>query len=447
MRFVAGSGMGELHAQVAAVNRLFRLQDEFGTPPPHVITVEDVTRGIVIDPVDQQKIQRLILDTNATFEQKSQTVRLNHAVGRFIEVLRHSYKQLDSDTRMELTRRAMAFWKRNYQTDYSKPPIVRYEKSMRHTIHATLIKAVPDLMKAGGYKYISKKPDSRGGWVYEYPTYDGMFAHEREPLHHVSVALTPLHNPENKTHAKTPDHKAVKEALGPLVEKTKRSSPSSKRHVLASLRAHQKALRTHATNMTSYGHEHAGNARNVRDAVTDAIAAIVGKSEESKQKSQEKNARVYGWRKANELRSTAQRMSDHPMGAHYARNYKEHLEEYKTRFGAYPADHHPDWQPHKKIYTPSPASTELSRAATNASTDAFNQGTNEAHEKAARAHDEALDAHLVQGADNESGGAKWIEHHEKTAKAHRAFIKLPDSSTKKSMRVQDWGAYVRERRG
>jgi len=134
LRALGRSGMGELQALTIAVNKLFRTEDEFGRPPPHVITVEDVTRGIVIDPVDQEKIQQLVTNTSAHFDQKSQTQRLFHARGRLTEVLRHSYKHIESDTRMELVRRAVAYWKRNGQTDYGKDPTVRWRKSMRLVI-------------------------------------------------------------------------------------------------------------------------------------------------------------------------------------------------------------------------------------------------------------------------------------------------------------------------
>jgi ppGpp synthetase/RelA/SpoT-type nucleotidyltranferase len=134
MRARGRAGMGEAAALVIAVNKLFRTEDEFGRPPPHVITVQDVTRGIVIDPVDQEKIQRLVTGSSAHFDQKSQTQRIFHARGRFIEALKHSYKHIDSDTRMELVRRAVAYWRRNDQTDYGKDPTIRWGKSMRLTL-------------------------------------------------------------------------------------------------------------------------------------------------------------------------------------------------------------------------------------------------------------------------------------------------------------------------
>ncbi len=112
MRYTAQAGLGELNAQIAEANRLFRLSELGENPAPHVITLSDVTRGIISDQVDQQKIQGLILDTPVDFSAKTQTHQLNSAVGRLISTLRHSYKHIDSDTRMELARRALAYWKR-----------------------------------------------------------------------------------------------------------------------------------------------------------------------------------------------------------------------------------------------------------------------------------------------------------------------------------------------
>jgi len=156
MRFVASRGMGELNAQIAEASRLFRLDEEGARIAPHVVTIEDVTKGIVGSYADQQSIQRLVLDTNAEYT-KGGTVRLTHAVGRFISCLR-SYKHIDSDTRSELTRRAQAYWKKVAPVGYDRQPTVRKseeragrgrhgalvgraEKSLRFTIPSGLMKS------------------------------------------------------------------------------------------------------------------------------------------------------------------------------------------------------------------------------------------------------------------------------------------------------------------
>ena len=71
MRYTAQAGLGELNAQIAEANRLFRLSELGENPAPHVITLSDVTRGIISDQVDQQKIQGLILDTPVDFSAKT----------------------------------------------------------------------------------------------------------------------------------------------------------------------------------------------------------------------------------------------------------------------------------------------------------------------------------------------------------------------------------------
>jgi hypothetical protein len=174
----AKAGFGEAQALVVAVNKLFRTQDEFGDPPPHVITVQDVTRGIVIDPVDQEKIQKLVTDTPVSFDSKMQTQRIFHARGRLHEALRHSYKHLDSDTRMEVIKRAMAYWRRNNQTDYGREPTIRWGKSMK------LIVPMQKARKAHGGKYAMRVvlPDGRLKYFADHSAYERWCdANQHEP--------------------------------------------------------------------------------------------------------------------------------------------------------------------------------------------------------------------------------------------------------------------------
>ena len=123
-RLVAGKG--ELLAQQLAANRIFRENEttEDAPLPRHIIDLDDVTRGLGLDAADEQAVQRLIIDTNAHFDQTTQTHRLSIARERFVTTLR-AMPYIDSDTRMELTRRVIAYWRRNTQTDYGKPPTVR----------------------------------------------------------------------------------------------------------------------------------------------------------------------------------------------------------------------------------------------------------------------------------------------------------------------------------
>jgi len=126
LRARLAAGKGELLAQQLAANRVFRENEttEDAPLPRHIIDLEDVTHGLGLDAADEQAVQRLILDTNAHSDQTTQTQRLGIARERFVTTLR-AMPYIDSDTRMELTKRVIAYWRRNVQTDYGKPPTVR----------------------------------------------------------------------------------------------------------------------------------------------------------------------------------------------------------------------------------------------------------------------------------------------------------------------------------
>ena len=173
MRRMAANGLGEAGALVREATRMMRTQNERGAYDGNlpvkrvVLTLQDVTHGLGLDFSDEQRIQLAVSDTLPTFTQKTQTQRIMHARGRFMSVLRDSMKHVDSDTRMELVRRAVAYWKRNYQLDYGKAPTVRHRgyearKSMRFIIPVaapalghvipidTLLKAGPFIGPRGG---------------------------------------------------------------------------------------------------------------------------------------------------------------------------------------------------------------------------------------------------------------------------------------------------------
>jgi len=123
-RLVAGKG-GLLDPQLAA-NRIFRqnMTTEDAPLPRHIVTIEDVTAGLGLDSADEQAVQRLIVDTNAHFDQTQQTQRIALARERFVTVLR-AMPYISSDIRMELTKRVIAYWRRTTQTDYGKVPTIR----------------------------------------------------------------------------------------------------------------------------------------------------------------------------------------------------------------------------------------------------------------------------------------------------------------------------------
>lgn len=128
MRAMAAAGFGEAGAMQREVARMSRTQTEDPTArtPRVVITLQDVTQGLGLSDADEQRLQGLVSDTLPTFTQKTQTQRIMHARSRLQHALRDSMKHIDADTRMEVLRRAVAYWKRNYQTDYGKTPTVRF---------------------------------------------------------------------------------------------------------------------------------------------------------------------------------------------------------------------------------------------------------------------------------------------------------------------------------
>lgn len=168
--------MGEAGAEVRAVNReMRRLQETTEEDAPvkrHVITIEDVTRNLGLDRGDEQRVQKLIGGENVTFHSGTQTQRITLAKGKVLEALR-AMKQIPSDTRMELTKRAMEFWRRTQTTDYAKEPTVRYIAHKSLTAGPLRVEefakaALQQGQPAAQHKYIARKPDGFGGWLYRY---------------------------------------------------------------------------------------------------------------------------------------------------------------------------------------------------------------------------------------------------------------------------------------
>jgi hypothetical protein len=124
------AGMGELMAEQRAVQKLFRTQDETAEQPRHVVVIEDVTRGLRLEPDEAVRVQRAVQDTNPEFTVKSQTPRLFHARSKLIELMRSM--ALDGDDRLEITKRAVSWWKKSYQTEYDRRrdvPWLRWDRN------------------------------------------------------------------------------------------------------------------------------------------------------------------------------------------------------------------------------------------------------------------------------------------------------------------------------
>ncbi len=120
LRTMLADGRGEYQAQQLMVTRMMRTQPEDGRVPPHVVVVEDITRGLGLDQVDAERIQKAIASTNVTFTPKTQTQRLFLGQGALVTLLR-SMKHVDSDARLEIARRARTWWKKNTTTDLNRP--------------------------------------------------------------------------------------------------------------------------------------------------------------------------------------------------------------------------------------------------------------------------------------------------------------------------------------
>lgn len=201
LRALAASGKGELLAEQREAAKLFRTRSELSEPPRHVVTETDVVRGLGLSQADQQKVIRLVTDTNAEWNQKTQTQRIFLARSRLVEVLR-SMKYIPSDTRLELVKRAIQYWKRTWQTDYGKPPTIRYvaRKSMDPSLHKAYGQAA-----SGSHKYKSRKPDGHGGWLYDYGDGKG-FQPGKGEHEGTTAAPTKKQGEEQITTGKHPSH-------------------------------------------------------------------------------------------------------------------------------------------------------------------------------------------------------------------------------------------------
>jgi len=207
IRTLLENGQGEILANVREVNRLFRTQSETAPLPRRVSELADVTRGLGLEFADEQRIQRLIADTNVEMTPVTQTQRIVLGRDRIVSSLR-AMTHIPSDARLEITKRAMAWWKQNVATEYTRKPEIRASMT-RKSLEPTMTKAAhpklgpvgqwlaekkkrreelfgkrslsryengePVLVKAEkgvqvtGHKYEARKPDGHGGWLYKYP--------------------------------------------------------------------------------------------------------------------------------------------------------------------------------------------------------------------------------------------------------------------------------------
>ena len=192
LRYTAKLGLGEAGASqtiMAQVERLFETEEEGTRPAPHVVLVDDVTRGLGLDESDAQAIQRYVSGTRADMDTRTGFQRLAGARSGLISAMKPMDQRIPSETRQEVVRRAIAWWKKNSNTENTKSPTMQFyvRKSLAsadlpvdawrildglYPMQKSLrgfdpVDAIEDLIKA---KYVRRIPtgDPKRPWRYVY---------------------------------------------------------------------------------------------------------------------------------------------------------------------------------------------------------------------------------------------------------------------------------------
>lgn len=286
LRARAGAGLGEMSSEIGPA-RLFQTEPEdlLAPQPRHVVTVADVTRGLGLEATVSDRVQRMVVGSNVQYTPRAGQQRLASGRSYLIEALRVLIPA--ADVRGEVTRRALALWRKTQSTDGMRSPTMRTVIKAEQFFAAPRVRLVL-LRKSGdgeeraGHKYLHRKPDGKGGWSYFYADSKGEhYSHEDAPsleqaigaLHsHVSDTLN---SPTKKTTDKTPDLPTTHALLDTLHASVR--STADKKAASGYLQRVIDRARTHATNMTSYSHSDTLDARAVRDALVDTLRAINGK--------------------------------------------------------------------------------------------------------------------------------------------------------------------------
>lgn len=144
LRAVIRQGGGQLGDVQREANRLFITKEEGSRPDPHVVTVDDVTKGLGLDEVSRTKIHNVITGTRADYGASPalRVPRLPAARTRLMDVLR-AMKEVDSTARMEIMRRAMIWWKKNVVTEMQGKPSIRFVVTKAQMESRDLLKAGP----------------------------------------------------------------------------------------------------------------------------------------------------------------------------------------------------------------------------------------------------------------------------------------------------------------
>ena len=224
LRERARAGFGEFQSEQLMVQRLFRTKPETAEADRHVVLIDDVTRGLGLQQADEQRIQKAILDTNPSFSPKTQTQRLFHAQGRLSELLR-SMKEVTSDARLEIAKRARSWWKKQYDTDLNRNrtvPGIQWGKS-------DAMKKADD-MDAKIIEFFRNNPNPPDKKVHAFAKKLGIDEHRFEEM--IYRLVTTFATNVGK-HIDTPDSKFDKKqlAMGVKVEKEHTDNPTLAKEV------------------------------------------------------------------------------------------------------------------------------------------------------------------------------------------------------------------------
>lgn len=155
-------GMGSIGAIQAQAQRLFRTEEEGSTRPrPHIVDVDDVTRGLGLDDTDRTKITTILTQTGTEFgmSEKTRSQRYPFALKALSEFLNKT-SRFTSDQRMEIRRRANEWWRKFGKTTYEGRPMIRHLITKAQLDRPTLFKAdggEPQQHGGGGGPYIGPR--------------------------------------------------------------------------------------------------------------------------------------------------------------------------------------------------------------------------------------------------------------------------------------------------
>lgn len=138
LRAIAQAGYGEQFAMQHALARMERTTTDTAPVERHVVTIEDTTRGLGLPAEDAGKIHRLIQDTPVEFTPKTQVHRLFLAKSRLVDAMRAL--DVPSDARMEIARRAGAWWRKSFETELIRrrsPESIRFKSAAHQKLVVT----------------------------------------------------------------------------------------------------------------------------------------------------------------------------------------------------------------------------------------------------------------------------------------------------------------------